>query len=40
MVRFLRYLKEDSDRLILAVLPVDDVFERANAIHIAKMVGR
>ncbi len=32
-------LEEDRDRLILAVLPVTDVFDDADVIHVAKRVG-
>jgi hypothetical protein len=31
-------LEEDRDRLILAVLPVTDVFHGADALHLAKRV--
>ena len=32
-------IDEDPERMILTVMPVTDVFERADPVHIAKKVG-
>lgn len=39
IANFTKIMKEDPEMLILAILPVTDVFVRANPIYLAKSVS-